>query len=63
MDGRSLFKLLSKQRPEMKVIYASGYTDNTIVHHGVLAPGVHFLHKPFGIHELAEKVREVMDET
>ena len=47
MDGRSLFASLTQERPDMKVLYASGYTDDAIVQHGVLEPGVHFLQKPF----------------
>jgi FixJ family two-component response regulator len=45
----------------MKVIYMSGYADNAIVHHGVLAPELNFLEKPFSPKGLARKVREVID--
>jgi len=62
MDGMSLFGRLSPGRPEMKVLYVSGYTQNFIVHHGVLRPGVHFLQKPFTLDSLGKKVREVLDE-
>jgi PAS domain S-box-containing protein len=61
MDGRSLFERLSRSRPEMKVLYMSGYTDDAIVHHGVLDPDVHFLQKPFTMDSLAGKMREVLD--
>jgi PAS domain S-box-containing protein len=61
MDGRTLFNRLSPLRPEMKVLYVSGYTENFIVDHGVLEAGVHFLQKPFTLNSLAHKVREVLD--
>lgn len=61
MDGSSLFARLSPTRPDMKVVYMSGYTENFIVHHGVLDPGVDFLQKPFTGDILAAKVRSVLD--
>jgi FixJ family two-component response regulator len=61
MNGRVLAQQLSEQHPHTKVLYMSGYTDNAIVHHGVLAPGVAFLQKPFTPAALARAVREVLD--
>jgi two-component system, cell cycle sensor histidine kinase and response regulator CckA len=50
-----------EQRPDLKVIYMSGYTDEAIVHHGVLNSGIVFLHKPFSSESLGQKIREVDD--
>jgi len=61
MSGRALALELAKTRPAIKVLYMSGYTDNAIVHHGVLDEGTQFLGKPFTGAELARKVREVLD--
>jgi PAS domain S-box-containing protein len=61
MGGRLLAQALSKVRPAIKVVYMSGYSDNAIVHHGVLDAGTHFLAKPFTSANLARKVREVLD--
>ena len=61
MSGRVLAQELAKTRPTIKVVYMSGYTDNAIVHHGVLDPGTHFLAKPFTSADLTQKVREVLD--
>ncbi|MBM4329406.1 MAG: response regulator [Deltaproteobacteria bacterium] len=61
MDGRSLFSSLVASRPEMKVLYMSGYTEDYIVHHGVLDPEISFLSKPFTLDALAARVREKLD--
>ncbi|MBW2344804.1 MAG: response regulator, partial [Deltaproteobacteria bacterium] len=61
MDGKETAERLQPLYPQMKVIYMSGYTDNAIVHHGVLAPGLNFIEKPFSPEGLARKVREVLD--
>lgn len=61
MSGRELAHRLASQRPKMKVLYMSGYTDNAIVHHGVLDPGTGFIQKPFGADDLAHKLRDVLD--
>jgi PAS domain S-box-containing protein len=61
MSGRELATRLTELRPEMKVLYMSGYTDSAIVHHGVLDEGANFIQKPFSTDVLAIRVREVLD--
>jgi len=61
MGGKKVADRLQPLYPQVKVIYMSGYTDNSIAHHGILAPGLNFLQKPFSPEVLARKVREVLD--
>ena len=61
MTGRQLADKATAQRPGLKVLYATGYTRNAVVHNGMLDAGVAFLSKPFTIDQLAGKVRQVLD--
>ncbi|HMG21415.1 MAG TPA: ATP-binding protein, partial [Kofleriaceae bacterium] len=60
MGGRDLAEQLARTRPALKVLYMSGYTDDAIVHHGVLDAGTAFIGKPFTAVQLTQKVREVL---
>jgi CheY-like chemotaxis protein len=62
MSGRELAVTLGLHHPNLKVLYMSGYTDDAIVHHGVLEEGVNYIQKPFTLDALARKVREVLDQ-
>jgi two-component system cell cycle sensor histidine kinase/response regulator CckA len=61
ISGRELADRLHKIQPDAKVLYMSGYTDEAIVHHGVLEPGVAFIEKPFTPELLLRRVRETLD--
>ena len=60
MNGRRLAEEATRRRPELKVLYTTGFTRNAVVHNGVLDPGTNFLAKPFTLEQLASKVREVL---
>jgi len=61
MSGRELATKLSHVRPETRVIFMSGYTDEAVTRHGVLQPGSTYVQKPFTPDAIARKVREVLD--
>ena len=62
MNGRELVERLGHSRPDIKVLYLSGYTDDLIVQHGgALVAGTAFLQKPFTVDALFQKVRDVLD--
>ena len=60
MSGRQLADALAPTRPDIKVLYLSGYTDNTVVDHGVLNAGMDFLAKPFSHEALAGKIHDIL---
>jgi PAS domain S-box-containing protein len=62
MSGRQLADLLVRERPGLRVLFMSGYTDEVMLSHGVGAAGVSFLQKPFSPSGLAQRVREVLDQ-
>jgi two-component system cell cycle sensor histidine kinase/response regulator CckA len=61
MSGKALADGFAPLRPEARVLFMSGYTDDSIVRHGVLEPGVNYLQKPFTREAIARAVREVLD--
>jgi len=61
MGGPEVANQLLELKSQLRVLYMSGYTDNAIVHHGVLDEGTSFIQKPFSLEGLARKVREVLD--
>jgi CheY-like chemotaxis protein len=62
MSGRELAHHVSPERPGMKILYMSGYTEEAIARDGVLDPGTAFLEKPFTPDSLARKIRELLDQ-
>jgi PAS domain S-box-containing protein len=62
LSGPELATKLSAERPDLKVLFISGYTDDTVFRHGVLEGGVAFLQKPFNLKALSQKIREVIGE-
>ena len=61
INGKELYRQLRERRPNLKVLYMSGYTENVIVHSGILEADANFISKPFAIEALVQKVRQVLD--
>ncbi|NOY80614.1 MAG: response regulator [Kiritimatiellaeota bacterium] len=61
-NGRELVERLARKRPNLRVLYMSGYANRAIQHLGVLEPGMDFIQKPFSREELLAKVREILDQ-
>lgn len=61
MIGRQLADRIKETNPEIRILFTSGYTEDSIVHHGRLDPGVHLLQKPYRSDKLAQQVRDVLD--
>jgi PAS domain S-box-containing protein len=61
MNGRELASSITDNRPDVRVLYMSGYTENAIGHNGLLDTGINLLQKPFSLPALKDKVREVLD--
>jgi DNA-binding response OmpR family regulator len=61
MSGKELYQRLSASRPGLKVLFMSGYPDDTIASHGLLEPGLAFLQKPFRGPELLDRIGELLD--
>jgi FixJ family two-component response regulator len=61
VTGPKIAELLAPTRPEMKVLFISGYSDESVTRHGLVGPGRAFLSKPFGPELLLRRVRESLD--
>jgi len=61
MNGRELQRMIERRNPGIRTLFISGYTEDAVVHRGILDPGVSFLPKPFTMRQLVEKVRSVLD--
>jgi FixJ family two-component response regulator len=61
MGGRQLAEQLLRERPNLRIVYMSGYTNDAVIRYGVLGPGASFIAKPFAPTTLALTVRQVLD--
>ena len=62
MNGRMLADRIHELSPSAGILFTSGYTQNVIVHHGVLDEGIQFLGKPYTARSLAQRIREMLDQ-
>jgi two-component system, cell cycle sensor histidine kinase and response regulator CckA len=62
MSGFQLVQRLRKKDQKFKVLYMSGYAESVMIHHEVLATSINFIRKPYTVHSLARKVREILDQ-
>jgi len=60
MNGKELRDRIKILRPEIKVLFMSGYTSNVIVHHGIPEEGVQFIQKPFSLNDFARKIQDIL---
>jgi DNA-binding NarL/FixJ family response regulator len=61
MGGKELAEQICERRPDIKVLFTSGYDNDAIADHGLLEPGLEFLQKPAPLQELTSRVRNVLD--
>jgi two-component system NtrC family sensor kinase len=61
MNGRQLSEEVLRRRPDVKVLFVTGYTRNAIIHHGRLDPDIDLLTKPFTADALTRKIRQILD--
>jgi two-component system cell cycle sensor histidine kinase/response regulator CckA len=62
LSGPKMAERLALERPEMRVLFASGYTDEALGPHGILVPGIEFIQKPYRSEDLLARVRTILDE-
>jgi DNA-binding NtrC family response regulator len=62
MNSKEVYEMVVKKHPSLRVLFMSGYSNNVIAHRGVLDEGINFSQKPFSVHGLGIKVRNILDE-
>ena len=62
MNGKELHERIIKLKPYIKVLYMSGYTEDVIMHRGIVANGISFIQKPFSMNDFIKKVKEVLEQ-